>query len=144
MAWRFTRTGIPLSEPMYYVYPETEEAYQTPNQYFFGDQLLAAPFVSPRDADTNLSQVSVWLPEGDWYNFFDGERFRGGRWVTILGGLDEIPVFARAGAIVPLVPQDALAGTETPAQLTLKIFPCANGEFTLYEDDGVSGAYLDG
>ncbi len=144
MAWRFTRTGIPLSAPMYYFYPEREEAYQCTNQYFFGDELLAAPFVSPRDPDTNMSQSSVWLPDGDWYDFFNGESFNGHRWLTVYGALDETPIFARAGAIVPLVPEDGLSSVETPAKLDVKIFPGANGEFTLYEDDGVSGAYLDG
>ena len=141
MAWRFTRTGIPLSAPMYYAYPEQEEAYMSPNQYLFGDQLLAAPFISPQDKDTNLSQESVWLPDGDWFNFFNGERFAGNRWVTIYGGLEDIPVFARAGAIVPL---SASADVSVPDHLIVKIFPGMDGEFMLYEDDGVSGAYLDG
>ena len=141
MAWRFSHTAIPLCAPMYYAHPEREEAYMSPNQYFFGDQLLAAPFVSPRDADTNLSQESVWLPEGDWFNFFNGERFAGDRWAMIYGELDDIPVFAKAGAIVAL---SASSDVSVPDHLILKLFPGANGEFTLYEDDGVSGAYLDG
>ena len=141
MAWRFSQTAIALCAPMYYAYPEHEAAYMSPNQYFFGDQLLAAPFVSPKDEDTNLSQESVWLPEGDWFNFFDGQRFSGGRWATVYGGLEDIPVFARAGAIVPL---SASADISVPDHLIVKIFPGANGQFTLYEDDGVSGAYLEG
>jgi hypothetical protein len=141
MARRFSQTAIPLCAPMYYAHPEHEEAYMSPNQYFFGDQLVAAPFVAPHDPDTNLSQESVWLPEGDWFNFFDGERFAGGRWHTIYGTLEDIPVFARAGAIVPL---SASADVSVPEHLIVKIFPGMDGEFMLYEDDGVSGAYLDG
>jgi alpha-glucosidase (family GH31 glycosyl hydrolase) len=141
MAWRFSKTAIPLCAPMYYAYPENEEAYMSPNQYFFGDQLLAAPFVTPHNEDTNLSQESVWFPEGDWFNFFDGERFAGNHWHTIYGTLEDIPIFARAGAIVPL---SASADVSVPDHLIVKIFPGMDGEFTLYEDDGVSGSYLDG
>jgi hypothetical protein len=141
MAWRFSKTAIPLCAPMYYAYPEREEAYMSPNQYFFGNQLLAAPFVAPRDVDTNLTQESVWLPEGEWFNFFDGERFPGDRWHTIYGTLEDIPLFARAGAIVPL---SASPDVSVPNHLIVKVFPGMDGEFMLYEDDGVSGNYLDG
>jgi hypothetical protein len=141
MARRFSQTAIPLCAPMYYAHPEREEAYMSPNQYFFGDQLIAAPFIAPRDADTNLTQESVWLPEGEWFNFFDGERFAGDRWHTIYGSLEDIPVFAHAGAIVPL---SASADVSVPDHLIVKVFPGMDGEFMLFEDDGVSGAYLDG
>ncbi len=144
MAWRFTQTAMPLSAPLYYAYPEREEAYLCPNQYLFGDQLLAAPFVAPHDEETNLTRASVWLPEGDWFNFFDGERCAGDRWATVYGTLSDIPVFARAGAIVPLAPPSVLQSVDTPQALEVRIFPGADGQFTLYEDDGVSGAYLQG
>lgn len=144
MAWKFTRSGIPLAAPMYYAYPEREEAYQSPNQYLFGDQLLAAPYISPKDPDTNLSRTAVWLPEEDWYDFFSGEYYRGNRWVTVYGGLEEIPVFARAGAIVPLASPPTWAGVDVPTHLSIQVFPGRSGEFNLYEDDGVSGAYLNG
>ncbi|MFT3891498.1 MAG: hypothetical protein QM730_07695 [Anaerolineales bacterium] len=103
--------------------------------------MLAAPFVTPHNEDTNLAQELVWLPEGDWFNFFDGERFSGNRWHTIYGTLEDIPIFARAGAIVPL---SASADVSVPDHLIVKIFPGMDGEFLLYEDDGVSGSYLDG
>ncbi len=143
MAWRFSQTAIPLCAPMYYEHPEDENAYLCPNQYLFGSQLLAAPFVAPRDDDTRLSLASVWLPAGEWYHFFSGERFSGGQWVTVYGGLEDIPVFARAGAIVPLAGEESLSSTESPQHLRLEIFP-GGGEFVLYEDDGVSGAYQQG
>ncbi|MCX7753945.1 MAG: DUF5110 domain-containing protein [Anaerolineales bacterium] len=141
MAWRFSQTAIPLCAPMYYEHPEEENAYRCPNQYLFGDQLLAAPFVSPRDVETGLSQTTVWLPKGEWYHFFSGERFTGGRWVTLYGGLEDIPVFARAGSIVPLAGEPSLTQTEPPEQLVLELFPGGDGAFTLYEDDGVSRAF---
>jgi hypothetical protein len=106
--------------------------------------LLAAPFVTPRDADTRLSKQSVWLPRGDWFNFFSGEYLRGGRWHTLYGELEDIPVFAKAGAIVPLAPKVAWGGLNNPSELTIDIFPGADNRFELYEDDRESTAYQRG
>ena len=141
MAWRAAAYTRPLIQPMYYLYPESEEAYRCPNQYFYGSELLAAPFVTPRDPDTRLSSQTMWLPEGDWFSFFSGEYFPGSRWQTFYGGLDETPVLARAGAIVPLV-EELLA--EASGALEVRIFPGADNVFELYEDDGETQAYRQG
>ena len=141
MAWRAAAYTRPLIQPMYYLYPESEEAYHCPNQYFYGSELLAAPFVTPRDPDTRLSSQTVWLPQGDWFNFFSGEHFRGGRWQTFYGGLAETPVLARAGAIVPLVEKPPAEAAET---MEVRIFPGGDNVFELYEDDGETQAYLQG
>jgi len=148
MAWRASAHTSPLVQPMYYLYPETDAAYRCPNQYFFGSELLVAPFVTPRDPDTRLSSQTVWLPAGDWFNFFTGEtrssgrgeHLGGGRWQTFYGGLDEIPVLARAGAIVPLQISLGLAGQA----LEIHVFPGAANVFELYEDDGETQAYRQG
>jgi len=138
MAWRAAAHTSPLIQPMYYLYPETEAAYRCPNQYFFGSELLAAPYVTRRDPDTWLSAQTAWLPGGDWFNFFSGEHVSGGRWTTFYGGLSETPVLARAGAIVPL----GVSGD--PASLEIHIFPGAANAFELYEDDGETTAYRQG
>ena len=144
MARRASQESIPLVTPLYYDYPEKEEAYQCPNQYCFGSELIAAPFVTSRDPHTNMSRQTIWLPEGNWFDFFNGEYYQGGQWITLYGALDEIPVFARAGGILPLGPRVAWGGVENPAELSIQIFPGADGSFTLYEDDGASPAYLQG
>ena len=144
MAWRCTMQNCPLVLPMYFVHPEEEEAYHCPNQYLFGSELIAAPFVVPRDADTRLSRQAVWLPAGDWFDFFSGEHYAGGRWHTRYGALDEIPVLARAGGIVPLGPRVSWGGIANPAELTVHVFAGADNRFTLYEDDGDTQAYLAG
>jgi hypothetical protein len=141
MAWRAASESRPLALPMYYLYPEAPEAYRCPNQYWFGSELVAAPFVTPRHPDTGLAHQAVWLPEGDWFDFFSGEYHSGGRWLAIYGELDQIPVFGRAGAIVPL---DASGTLACPTALEIHIFPGANGAFELYEDDGETLAYRDG
>ncbi len=143
-AWQFSRGGLALCAPLYHTHPAASEAYQCPSQYWFGDQLLAAPFVRRRDADTGLSWASVWLPPGGWYDFFTGEPFSGGRWQIVYGALDEIPVFAKAGAIVPLTADPQRFGADLPDHLQVRLFPGASGAFTLYEDDGVSEAYRQG
>ena len=102
MAWLNHKQGIPPIRPMYYLYPDMDQAYSCPNQYTFGSELIAAPFTSPRDADTRLSRQVIWLPPGDWFNFFDGRYFEGDSWQAVYGDLGEIPVFARSGAIIPL------------------------------------------
>lgn len=143
-AWRFSRTGVPLSTPMYYAHPEKKEAYECKDQYFFGDQLLAAPFVTPRNEETNLSRSSVWFPAGDWYDLFSGEKFEGEGWKAVYGDINTIPIFSRAGGIVPLAKDPIQNGVDLPTAFTVKIFPGADGRFNLFEDDGESGDYLQG
>ncbi|HEY6041360.1 MAG TPA: TIM-barrel domain-containing protein [Anaerolineae bacterium] len=143
-AWQYHRSARPLCLPMYYEHPQAEAAYQAPNQYYFGSDLLAAPFVSPRDPDTRLAKQTVWLPSGDWFNFFTGEFVRGGGWKSFYGGLDEIPVFARAGAIVPLAPKTAWGGIENPRELIVHIFAGADHAYELFEDDGESLEFTHG
>lgn len=144
MAWRNTSQGIPLIQPMYHLYPELEEAYSCPNEYAFGSELLAAPFITPHNPDTGMSRQVVWLPEGDWFHFFTGVYKPGDAWHAIYGKLDNIPLFAKAGAIVPLGPMTGWGGVENPDKLFVHVFPGASNRFELYEDDGVSQMYLEG
>ncbi len=144
MAWRMTQASIPLITPLYYTHGTCEEAYRCRNQFWFGSELMVAPFVSPRHPETNLSRHTVWFPQGDWFDFTTGEHFAGGRTLTIYGTLDDIPVFAKAGAIVPLGPMVGWGGVDNPDELTVYVFPGADGAFALYEDDGVSVAYEQG
>ena len=148
-AWRNYAHHVPPLRPMYHDYPDLEAAYHCPDQYLFGTELLAAPYTTPADPDTRLSRQVVWLPPGDWFHFFDGARFAGaddedGQWLALHGERDAVPVFARAGAIVPLAPRVGWGGVDTPETLDLFVFPGADGHFELYEDDGTTDAYLDG
>lgn len=146
MAWRNHTHNQPLITPMYYSHPEAEDAYHCRQQYWFGSELLAAPFTTPADPDTHLAHQPVWLPPGDWFNFFTGERWTGGRWAEVYGDLTDIPIFAKAGAIVPLAPRGGreAGGTANPAALAVNLFPGADGQFDLYEDDGETTAYQQG
>jgi alpha-glucosidase (family GH31 glycosyl hydrolase) len=144
MAWRNYSQGLPLVRPMYHLQPECEEAYACPNQYAFGSELVVAPFIAPRDPETRLSRSVVWLPEGDWFDFFEGNYYPGDAWHAVYGKLEDIPVFARAGALVPLAPSPEWSGVGNPPGMTLHIFPGADNRFELFEDDGISQDYLAG
>ena len=143
MAWRNTAQGIPLVTPLYYAQPEAEDAYVCTQAYWFGSELIAAPFTAPTVPELGLSRQAVWLPDGLWFDFFSGKQYQGG-WHTVYGDWATIPVFAKAGAIVPLGPQVGWGGVENPAELTVHIFPGADGQFVLYEDDGETTAYAQG
>ncbi len=147
-------TGMSLCRPMYYEYPEDHAAYSARTQYFFGDQMIAAPIVQPADPETGLASTDVWVPPGTWVEYTTRETFTGPRWVRLIGDLDRVPMLMRAGAILPLAaPFDApspghLASGTTGAiprdRLLLAVFPGAPGTFRLYEDDGLTTAYEDG
>jgi len=144
MAWSFHRSSIPPLLPMYYTHPEQEEAYACPNQYWFGDQLVVAPFITPMQADTRLSRAVAWLPDGDWYDYFTGQFYPGGGWQAFYGTLREIPLFAKAGAVIPQGPLKGRDNVSLPDHLLVHVFPGADGKFELYEDEGNTNAYLTG
>jgi hypothetical protein len=126
-------------EPVYYEHPEAAEAYEVPNQFLFGSELMVAPIVSPRDRALHRASVTAWLPPGDWFDVFSGTRYRGGRRVRMFRTLESIPVLARAGAILPLAAGPPANGVACPERMAVRVFGGASGEFELVEDDG-SGA----
>ena len=136
MAWRAYQTGLSLVAPMYYGNMDSDEAFKAKDQYFFGTELLAAPVIKPVSEKSGLSIQKIWFPPGSWFNFFTGEHISGGGWHRIKSTLEDIPVYAKAGAIVPLAPKVGWGGIENPAELDLYIFPGADNQFELYEDDG--------
>jgi alpha-glucosidase (family GH31 glycosyl hydrolase) len=144
MARRNEQEGLPLVTPLYYEWPKEETAYLCPNEYLFGSELLAAPITSPMHPDLKLSRHRLWFPPGDWFDFFSGTCLPGPAWKLQYRRLDEIPLYAKAGAIVPLQPRAGWGGIENPAELDLLVFPGKDGEFTLYEDDGLTQEYLEG
>lgn len=130
---------------IYDLYPMEEEAYEVPNQYFFGSELIVAPVTEKIDRDLQLAPVTVWLPEGNWIDFFTGRIYRGGGKMKLFRGLDQMPVFAKEGAIVPLAKHEPGKFTvENPMDLEIIVFPGKSNTFTLYEDDGHSLAYESG
>ena len=127
---------LPMIRPMYYHYPWTDDAYDVPNQYYFGTQLIVAPITTKRNESLRLSKVKVWLPEGMWHDFFNGRVYEGNRMIDVFRPLSTMPVFAKAGAIIPM---DSIAQNEVnnPELMDIRVFSGDNGSFSLYEDDGL-------
>ncbi len=127
--------GEPLVQPMYYDHPDDLSAYDVPNQFMFGSELLVAPITTPADPATGLGRVKAWLPEGTWTDVFTGLTYTGGRTIYLHRDLSSIPVLAKAGAIVPMVPADSLpVGTALAPVVEVRVYPGADGELTLAED----------
>ena len=142
MNHRCWQQRIPLILPLYYGDPNQMERYRYPNEYYFGSELLAAPVTTPRIKGLNAARTRVYLPEGLWYDIFAHRVYRGGRAVTVYRDLDHIPVFAKAGAILPCTDEIApTAAAANPEQLHLYVYLGAEGRFSLYEDDNETCRY---
>ena len=134
-----SRDGQPLVRPMYWLEPEREETYDVPNEYYFGTELIAAPITDPADPCTCMGCAKAWLPKGTWFDFFTGRRYEGGRLLSVWRSVEEMPVFARAGAIVPMqeLPEQ-MNDLSNPEKMEIYVFPGADNCFSLWEDEGDS------
>ena len=137
--------GEPICQPMYYAYPENWDAYGRKNEYFFGSELIAAPVTTARIENLNVAKTKVWLPEGLWFDFFTDTVYQGGRNQNMYRSIDQIPVLAKAGAILPMTDEIRAIDTEkNPEELTVRVYPGADNSFTLYEDDNITEGYRQG
>lgn len=144
MNYRAYEYGEPLVQPMYYAYPDNSHAYEVPNEYLFGTELIVAPITTPQIKNLNLGKVRVWLPQGIYYDIFTGIRYTGDCVINMFRSVKSIPVLAKAGAIIPFTEQvEAKVLNKNPAELTIKVYGGADGRFILYEDDGETQDYLD-
>lgn len=134
-------TGIAMCRPLYYYYPEQNEAYTANEQYMFGDDLLVTVISSPADKISGLAQRSVWFPEGKWFDMASGDLIEGGQTLVRQYTLNENPYFARAGAVIPMNPPTVKNLQENSDYLVVTCIPGDNGSTELYEDDGISGNY---
>lgn len=140
MNYRNHAEGVPLCCPLYYDYPELTypqkygiKAYR--NEYTFGSSLLVCPITSPMDAASQTGSVRAWIPQGTWYDIFNGRRYTGEKCMTLYRTLEQYPVLAKAGAILPLSDDPVCNGAPLPEKLELQVYCGADGEFTMYEDD---------
>lgn len=126
-------TGLPLMRGLWLHYPGDATAVARDDEYLFGGDLLVAPVV-----EKGATQRSLYLPAGDWFDFWTGERRRGGGEITRPVDLATMPLYVRAGAVLPLGP--VLQYTEQPSAepLTLCVYPGADGVAGVYDDDGSS------
>ncbi|MCR4763360.1 MAG: glycoside hydrolase family 31 protein [Lachnospiraceae bacterium] len=147
-----TAAGVYLEDglimrPLSYGFTEDKNTWDIFDQYLFGDALMVCPVTRPmlfgEGADGKMER-SVYLPAGTcWYDFYSGKQYEGGQWITAEAPLERIPVFARAGAIIPMT-KAALSVAELSDELTLRVYAGADSRFSLYEDDGDGYGYEKG
>ena len=135
------RSGLPPMRALWLAHPEDEKALQIADQYMWGDQILVAPVLEP-----GAAQRKVYLPAGEWWDFWSHQRAKseGGVEVTREVDLATIPLYVRAGAIVPIGPVRQYASEPSGEPVTLRVYPGADGQFSWYQDDGMSFAYQQG
>lgn len=137
MNYHASHDGQPLIRPMYYLEPEQPEAYEVPNEYYFGTELVVCPITEPTDKAAGTACVKAWIPEGKWYDIFSGLKYDGGRMLELYRSLEDIPVLAKEGAIIPLTDLTEYTNSvENPKELAVKIVPGKKNAFILMEDTG--------
>lgn len=137
MNYHASHDGQPLIRPMYYLEPEQPEAYEVPNEYYFGTELVVCPITEPTDKAAGTACVKAWIPEGKWYDIFSGLKYDGGRMLEFYRSLEDIPVLAKEGAIIPLTDLTEYTNSvENPKELAVKIVPGKKNAFILMEDTG--------
>ena len=133
-------TGISLCRPLYYDYPEADEAYEYEGQYMFGNDILVAP-ITTRPQANGLTEKEIWFPEGKWWSVSTNELIQGPCKRSMAFTDAQIPYFFRQGAIIPYNPPSVMNVTERPDRLVLNAVYGSDGSFCLYEDDGDNADY---
>ncbi|MGB8476944.1 MAG: TIM-barrel domain-containing protein [Candidatus Acidiferrum sp.] len=134
-----SETGMPIMRALWLHYPEDSRAVECSSQYLWGRDILVAPVT-----EKGATRKRVYLPTGTWYDFWTGEKKQGGAEVTRSVDLATLPLYVRAGAIVPLGPLKQYTTEKSAQPLVFTVYPGADGEFELYEDDGTSFDYKSG
>lgn len=139
LGWQAHETGAPFMRGLFLDFPNDPNVADIGDEYMFGPALLVAPVT-----DQGATSRSVYLPAGsDWFNFWTNERFHGGQRMIVSAPIDTIPVFVRAGSILPLG-APVQSTNEKQALEKIRIYPGANAHFELYSDDGITYAYEQG
>lgn len=135
-----SRTGIPMMRPLFLEYPEAESLATNEAQYLFGRDLLVAPKVWEM-----VDAYEVEMPPGEWFDYWTGERRKGGLKYAVQPALDALPLYVRGGAIIPQQPVAQNTGEVPNGPLTLRVYPAAKDcAGTLYLDDGSTFDYTRG
>lgn len=134
MNHRCHKDGIVLCEPMYYSYPNDKNAYEFPNQYMFGSELIVCPITSPQNKENGMGSVNAWIPDGEYTDIFTHQKYKGFQVLTLNRELYSIPVLAKSGAVIPLS-CDKGNSVSNPEMLEVWVFK-GNNKFVMYEDNG--------
>ncbi len=139
-AWDVTKNGSTIMRPLVMDFREDTLAISQSFEYMFGKSILVAPIT-----EAGVDEWSVYLPKTNgWYDFWTGKKYNGGKKISIVAPLDRIPLFVRAGAILPIGPKEQYAFEEKWDKLEIRIYEGSDGEFTLYQDEGDNYNYETG
>ena len=139
LTWEARSAGMPLMRSLWLHYPKDETASKTADEFLWGRDMLIAP-VYEKSATTR----KLYLPQGQWYDWWTNAKQPGGQTISRSVDLSIMPIYVRAGAIIPFDPIRQYTAEVVKEPTTLKIYTGADGSYTLYEDDGVSTDYLRG
>ena len=139
LAWEARQSGMPLMRALWLHYPDDTTARSIGSEYLWGRDMLIAPVF-----EKGATHRTVYLPNGQWYDWWTGLPQTGGRWIDRDIDLSIMPIYVRAGAILPFDPVRQYTDEPVQQPTTLRIYPGADGDFILYQDDGISQNYLKG
>ena len=172
-AWQVTSNNDSYMRPLFSDFASDRKVWNIADEFMFGRSILAAPIVNPQYTEeaiikedamtgwdrkelkiengelkidwTATKRASKYLPKGaTWYDFWTGKQYKGGQSVTLETQLNRVPMFVRAGSIVPMGPEMQYVGEKSWDNLELRVYPGADGEFVLYEDEGDNYNYEKG
>ncbi len=133
------RHGTPIMRPLFWHHQNDPDAIAAGDQFFLGRDLLVAPILRQ-----GATARAVWLPRGEWFDFWTGARYAGGQYLVARAPLHVIPLFVRAGAILPMSAVRQFTGGKPVDTINLHLWPGATGSLDWYEDDGLTMDHLSG
>lgn len=139
LAWEASDKGMPMMRAMWLQYPDDPVARGLGDQYMWGSSFLVAPVYEKGAAERKL-----YLPEGLWYDWWNNSVTTGGKEIIRKVDLEVLPLFVRAGSIIPVDPVRQYTSQETDEIINIRIFSGSDGSYSLYKDDGFSTGYLNG
>lgn len=140
-------SGVAFMRPLYYDWSETKEAYAAKNEYMFGENMFVAPVVHPADSLSQLVSEHIWIPPGEWIEWPTGKHFAGPLGVDRSFSIDQVPVYIRAGSVIPMQPDMHFTGEKPVDPLIVTVFPMQDNQqstYAVYEDSDKSEAYKRG
>ena len=138
-AYQNHKNGMPLMRALVLDYQDDPNVYEITDQYLFGDSMMICP-ITTKGAQTRV----VYLPEGEWTNYWTGETFKGKQYLNVLCPIEEMPIFIKSGAIIPSQEVQQFVGEKEIETITLDVYPGVDSKFYLYDDDGKSLDYQNG
>lgn len=131
-------TGLPVMRPLVLEYEKDVNTHNMNDEFMIGSELLVAPVI-----EQGATKRLVYLPEGEWFDYWTKEHIAGGQYIIRDAPLDTCPVYVKAGAILPKYPVEAYIGTKEQKKLILEVY-AGDGEYEHYQDDGLDFAYEQG